>query len=546
MILHLIVQLLLVGLLALLGACSTPSPAHGTDPWAYSTPEQQGFDSEVLIELLHKIDAKDLDIHSIVLMRNDHVFFEFYKYPYGPETRQHTMSVGKSVLSALVGIALENGHLSGLHIPMLDSFPEYQLIASDPRKLQITLLDALSMQAGLDVSDDNEHILSEIRANESWIGSTWAQDVIHPPGQTFNYSSFVSHLIAQVTQRAVGRDLMDYARRELFDPIGIGGVQIERDPEGHWFGAGGLWMTSRDMLRFGRLYLENGRWEGEQIVPKQWVRDSTRNQIGNQIASANGVTGAHYGYQWWVFDGAYAAIGVGGQMILIVPELDFVAVITRAEPEFDLIDSFIFRGLQSVFWELKSNPEAVAELELLIKKMAEPHRNVPSEPPALAHAISGQRFEITSDDAPDGSPAYRAFTLHFGKGPDICSLKLESENGILTVPLGDKGAPSFSAAGDRAQRPDRASRIAASAWWLSDNKLTVDLHEVGYPIKERWNFTFGNQGADVTVQFRGAAQGQWSYVAKPSDDRSSFRAEGKSHRCDGTLAMSDDFTSLLR
>lgn len=296
---------------------SGQSPAPSAESWDYSTPEKQGFDSDVLLQLVRSMEAEDLDIRSIVLICNDYVFFEVYKYPYGPDTLQHSMSVGKSVTSALTEVALEDGCLPSLDRRILESFPEQKAVISDPLKAEITLRGALTMQAGLAVSDeDDAQVLTSIFENESWIEATWMQDMTDVPGKAFNYSSFVSHLIAQVAQRPVGMDLMDYARKELFDPIGVGQVQIERDPEGNWFGAGGLWMTSRDMLGFGKLYLDKGKWDGDRIVPRRWLRESTRNQIRDQPASANGIVDERYGYQWWVRADLKAEL-----LPLTVPEL---------------------------------------------------------------------------------------------------------------------------------------------------------------------------------------------------------------------------------
>jgi len=521
-------RILFVGFALTIGSCASNPKPSGSDPWSYSTPEQQGFDSEVLIDLLETIEAEERDIHSIILMRRDHVFFEFYNYPYGPETLQYTASVGKSVLSALVGIALENGQLDGLDTPILDSFPEYKSNAVDPAKARITLRDALTMQAGLDAGDDTDQALEDIVSSNSWIESTWQREMIQPSGQGYNYSSFVSHLISQVTERAIDDELSNFARRELLDLIGIEQVLVDRDPQDQWFGAGPLWMSARDMLRFGRLYLEKGKWNGEQIVPKQWVKDSTRNQIGKQPASTQGIKDARYGYHWWVFDGAYAAIGAGGQMIMVVPELDLVAVVTRADPDFDVTDDYLLKALKSVFWKAKANPTAVAELDTIIESMGKPvtRKAKPAQKMAksaqkafdyqlaIASDISGQRFELITGGVPDAVLAYRSFTLNFENKPNLSSVQFETDSGNLEVLLGPKGAPLFTDRGERARRPDKISQLAASTWWTDDNELVMDFHEVGFPIKERWHLTFVEQEAVVTIKYRGAAVGEWSYVAR--------------------------------
>jgi len=378
------------------------------------------------------------------------------------------------VLSALVGIALERGQLTGLGTPILDSFPEHIEAASDPRKSEITLRDALTMQTGLNAGDENIPILSSIIASDSWAGSTWAQEMIQPVGQTFNYSSFVSHLVSQVLERAIDGNLEEYARMTLFDPIGIGDLQIEKDADGKWFGSGPLWMTSQDMLRFGRLYLNGGKWNGEQVVPKQWVSDSTRNQIGNQPAAPAG-DNARYGFQWWVFDGAYAAMGAGGQRIMVIPGLDLVAVITSADPTFNLIEGYLLPALKSTFWRAKANPSAVAELDRLIEKMGKASEIASTERPSLERAISGQRFEFTSSGAPDWAIAYRSFILHFEEDPKLSRLRFESDRKNFEVSIGRKGAPLFSDAGDYGQRPDKTGQFASAAWWTGDNTLEVDI-----------------------------------------------------------------------
>jgi len=497
-----------------LHGCANNVPVSNDEPWLTATPEEQGFDSEVLLGLLQRIDTENLDVHAMVLMRDGKIFFEFYNYPYGPNTLHHTKSVGKSVLSALTGIALEQGHLTALNVPILNSFPEYKAAIDDPRKADITLFDALTMTAGLDIGDDNPNSLSSILLSDNWVEATWDEPMINNPGDAYNYSSFVSHLIAVVTERAVEADLIAYAQSELFEPLGMGELQFDRDPQGNWFGAGPLWMTPRDMLRFGQLYLDEGSWLGEQIVPRSWVRESTRNQIGELSSRDLEFLNARYGYQWWIFDGAYAAIGVGGQLIFVIPDLDFVAVITSAAPEIDLVDEYILTALKSAWFPAKANPGAQAAVAKLVDKLATPRTTKTAEWPPLASELSGRRFEVLSTDIVDSPSLIRAFTLQFDDASGVASILFETTDNTQLVTLGDKAAPALSAANVDVMRPDGENDIAAAGWWLSEKEFSIDVHEVGFPIKERWHIRFEKNSAAVSVKSRGAATHEITFSAQ--------------------------------
>lgn len=519
-----IMQIVVVGALALLLAAyflssvsnSRAEKPHssGATPWSYSKPEQQGFDSAVLVEMLERIKADDVDIHSIILMRNDAVFFEFYNYPYGPDTLQHTMSVGKSVVSALTGIALNEGKLSGLDDALLSSFPELQDEITTPAKREITLSHALTMTTGLEAGDDNQAVLSDVMRSSSWVEQTWRQSVSHPPGETYTYASLVTHLIAQTVQRGVNQDLMDYAREKLFDPIGAGNILIERDPEGLWFGAGGLWMTSQDMLRFGRLYLQNGKWEKEQVVPKAWVKASTRNQIGELSANASGIEGAKYGYQWWVFDDSYAAVGVGGQMILVVPYLEFVAVITRAEPDFDLVDDYIFPALKTVLWDAKANPDAVAEMNAQLAWFSERPALDDAKQQIINDPVFVGWFDILGNEPPSGSRRYEAFRLQYDEDGVPLRLSIKTAASDWDLELGTQDRPAFTSNTQQAKRPDGDGVYAAASWWETEETLIIDFHELGYPVKERWVLFLEDGQPALRISTRGAASSRQVFILR--------------------------------
>jgi len=482
------------------------------EPWTYSTPEQQGFDSEVFVELLDRIEKENLDIHSIILMRKNQIFFEFYNYPYTDSTSQHAMSVGKSVTSALVGICLDEGLIKDLDTPILDFFPEYKDSINNPEKFKITLRHALNMTTGLALADNNFENLAKVTANENWVLNTLKSEMDAKPGEKFTYASFVSHLIAQsVTKASKEDDLMNFAKAKLFDPIGMGKineVMIERTPAGNWFGAGGLWLTSKDLPRFGKLFLDEGKWNGKQIISKEWVKTSTTNQIGDMQASISGKKLDKYGYQWWVFGDSYAAIGVGGQQIFIIPELDFVAVITRADPDIktDVMNQYVLKALKSPYFAASKNPDAVKKMNALIDRLGKPKQEsiFLSE---NAHEISGKTF-VAED-----STFYKSFSFNFDKEKSEYSFNIETKNETLSYKLGSPRNPYLNIIESNANRPKGISYNSAYIEQSDNETLSVDLNEVGYPVKIRWEIKFSGNKADIKVSGRGASQSSYSFTA---------------------------------
>jgi CubicO group peptidase (beta-lactamase class C family) len=165
--------------------------------------------------------------------------------------------------------------------------------------------------------------MGQMMRTANWVGFVLDQSMATAPGTAFSYSSGASHLLSAIVQEATGTRTIYFATDHLFDPLGIKRVSWPSDPQGIAFGAGGLWLTPRELARFGQLYLQGGVWGGEQIVPAEWVEASIAPQV-----SAHGAA-SHYGYQWWVRgSGIYAAHGYRGQRIFVVPHLDMVVVFT--------------------------------------------------------------------------------------------------------------------------------------------------------------------------------------------------------------------------
>jgi CubicO group peptidase (beta-lactamase class C family) len=233
-------------------------------------------------------------------------------------------SASKSVLSALVGIAIERGRIDGLDATVGELLPAYARGLDDARRA-ITLGDLLAMESGL-ASTSGEHYGAWVTTDD-WTAAALARPFKSEPGSEFTYSTGNSHLVSAILTEATGKSTFELARESLFGPLGIEVAGWERSPEGYYFGGNSLRITPRDLARFGRLYLAKGRWEGRRLVPAEWVEVSTRRHSEGWPERYGA-----YGYSWWLppddpWD-SFAAIGYGGQFLYVVPELDMLAVVT--------------------------------------------------------------------------------------------------------------------------------------------------------------------------------------------------------------------------
>jgi len=300
-----------------------------TSGWKTSTPEEQGMDSTKLLIADEFIQNRLPDAFSLLVIKNGYLVFEKY-YSWGsPEKYAVVHSVTKSVMSALIGIALDKGYLKGVDQKLIEFFPEYITDESDPRKKEISLKDLLTMSAGFRWNDWGSSM-------RFWYSSLdWAKYTIelpleNNPGDVFNYNSSTSHLLSVILSKSTKASALDYAKKNLFEPLGIQSAYWHQGPQGYHIGGFGLGLSARDLAKIGFLYLNNGYWNGQPIVSEYWVKESTAQQIQAVRHPIYGTFG--YGYQWWVkkVDGcnSFRAWGRRGQYIVVVPKLDLVIAVT--------------------------------------------------------------------------------------------------------------------------------------------------------------------------------------------------------------------------
>lgn len=358
--------LLLLLIAALLSGCRSPlsskqpptggstaalevTPTEGTTPaadwdWPVSSPQEQGIDPAPLAQMLEAIPAKMPYLHSALVIRNGVIVSENYFMGHEPSTRHVQYSVTKSVSSALIGIAIEQGYIQGVEQRVLDFFPGRNFKNMDARKEAMTLEDVLTMRTGLSWQDGDPY-WGQIYRSPDWLEYMLGLPLAAAPGKKFNYCSGCSHILSAILYETTAMTPQEFAEENLFGPLGIQGVEWESDSQGISVGGWGLELSAREMARFGELYLRKGNWLGRQLVPAAWVEESTRPRVktGEDL---------RYGYQWWYSPDpeGYAAIGLDGQMIFVRPASQLVVVFTAGKgtsaEELELIRRYILPALR--------------------------------------------------------------------------------------------------------------------------------------------------------------------------------------------------------
>lgn len=338
-----------------------PADYFPTSTWRTSSPQDQQLNKKILKRLLKRIRRNEISgIDSLLIARNGYLVTEEYFHGWGPDDLHTLQSDSKSVTSLLLGIALGQGKISSIDQPVLGFFPEYRKIHNvDERKSAMTLRDLLTMRTGLDWSEDPYEGSPLFQLNNcqcDWLKLVLDWPMREPPGSRFEYNSGGVILLAGVIRNAASINTDIFAQRYLFDPLGITQARwYYGEPDNLPHTGGGLNLRPRDMAKIGYLMLRDGRWENQQIVSVDWVRESTSHAVSNPRTFAR--RPVDYGYLWWLLsvngeagphdrDGdIYAASGAQGQWIFVIPKYDMVVVSTGSTPYFDQPVDFLYTDI---------------------------------------------------------------------------------------------------------------------------------------------------------------------------------------------------------
>ena len=323
------------------------APAPAPAPPAQSTSPAASFDEALTL-------AGELPrLHSLLISHRGTLLLERYYNGARAARAANIKSAAKSVISALVGIAIERGRIPDVDTPIATYFPALEK-DRDPRKKTITIEDLLTMRSGLE-STSNRNYGAWVESR-NWVQYALARPLLSEPGSEMDYSTGNTHLLSAILTQITRSTTWEFANEAIATPLGFTLARWPRDPQGIYFGGNDMLMTPRQMLAFGELYLNEGRVNGREIVPEDWIE---RSWIPR---GRSGWSGQQYGYGWWMRDlgehRAYYAWGFGGQYIFVVPDVHLV-VVTTSSPTvaedrrshrrtvFEMVEDLVVRPLAS-------------------------------------------------------------------------------------------------------------------------------------------------------------------------------------------------------
>ena len=300
-----------------------------TADWKTTPPEAEGMDSTALAQIDRYAADTFPTLLSLLIVRHGLLIFEHYYQGRRAGDSVNSKSVTKSIVSALVGVALYEQYLTGLDRHLVEFFPRDFPADGDPRKREITLEHVLTLRSGLSWVESSAESLPALFASDNWVRHGLSLPLLHAPGEVFAYSTLDAHLLSAVLAQVTGMSTLEFANQYLFGPLGSKATRWASDPQGYQIGGSELYWTPRDMAKVGYLYLRRGQWEGKQLIPEAYLQASTHTQVvpGNSVVIPD-----TYGYLWWVSTvgphASFYALGYGGQTIYVIPALDVVLVTT--------------------------------------------------------------------------------------------------------------------------------------------------------------------------------------------------------------------------
>lgn len=450
-----------------------------------ATPESQGVSSKALAEAIESIRQTGKDIHSLLVIRRGYLLSETYFAPYTAATKHSMYSCSKTFTSMLIGIARGKGLLS-LDDTVASYFPDK--LPDDPSEnlMKMTIRNLLCMTTGND--QDTFGYMAE--SKEDWVKTFLSRPVENEPGTFYRYNTGATYMLSAILTKLTGKTALELAQEWIFPKIGITGAIWDKSPQGISLGGTGLHIRPLDMARFGLLLLSEGQWNGEEVVPAEYVREAQETKIVayNHIPHPDWTAG--YGYQIWRCSfGAYRADGMGGQFIVVMPDQEAVIIFTSALSR-DIVYpmDFISEKLVGLFGDspLPENPEAQAELKAISNLCQKPEaKPVPEE--AEAGVPWGKRIKLNGKLL----GMVPALTLYRDR------LYVESDMG--DADLGFRwGAPMLSYYDIPIPEFREPMRLSFMANW--DDGLVLRVNALGEPFTARIRFAFSQGKATVSVE----------------------------------------------
>jgi CubicO group peptidase (beta-lactamase class C family) len=484
------------------------------------TPESQGVSSKGIIDFLNAIDTGKVEFHSFMFLRHGKVIAEGWWEPYAPGSKHIMFSASKTFAATGIGLAISENRLK-LTDKVVSFFP-----ASVPDTLskfmqEMTVRDLLMMSTGQDAEPRRGQ-------NDDWIRSFLSKAPTDKPGTIFRYNNTATFMLSSIVQQVTGGTLFEYLQPRIFKPLGLKGIDWDLNPQGINLGMIGLRLHTEDMAKFGQLLLQNGKWNGKQLIPAEWVSDATSNKIdsrgGNERIPAN-VNDWFQGYCYQMWRGRHNSVrldGLAGQFVILLPDQDAVVILTanaqNTQREMDLVWEYLLPAIKGES-QLSDDTEPYNELRKRLSSLyitPSPTRSVTS---SLESRISGKPIVLEENN-------YGILEMTFSFNSDYCLVTYKKESGIQSIEAGQDSweySESYLTSLLSAQRPASPKsrdanysilqpviKCAASYSWTDENTLELTARFVEESLGSEgviFRFTEKNGNLIVTIERKSARGG---------------------------------------
>lgn len=438
-----------------------------------TSPEAEGIPSAAVLDFIRAIEQhpRPLEaVHGFMLLRHGNVAAEGWWEPYGPQSPHSLFSLSKSFTSTAIGLAVAEGRLS-VDDPVLAFFPDEAPANPSDNLRAMRVRHLLSMNTGHkeDTTGFVFHGYDRTRrrslepphdAADTWPKRFLSLPVDYQPGTWFVYNTGATYKLSAIITKLTGESLVDYLRPRLFEPLGIEHPDWETDPDGITLGGTGLHLTTEDIARFGQLYLQQGMWQGKQIVPAAWIAEATRAHSDNSNTQTNPDWTVGYGYQFWRCQhDAYRGDGAFGQFCIVMPEQDAVLTINSGlrdmQGVLDKVWTHLLPAMQTD--ALPADPAASGQLRDKLAALSLPRVTGEFTSPTAKH-WSGTQYTMDAND--------RAIErIGFAFGDDRATVTVGDARGEHPIEIGHgtwlKGITDVRGGGDE-------PIAACGAWTAAD------------------------------------------------------------------------------
>ncbi len=461
-------------------------------------PEDAGVPSQCIMRMISRLERKKIPMHSLLLMRHGKLICECYYKPCSPHDQHRMFSITKSFTSIAIGLLADEGRIS-LDDRIVGYFPEKVPKDVHPYIAQMTIRDMLMMRTchasttyKLDLASD-------------WVGSFFTTPPTHPPGSVFHYDTSGAHVLCALVEKLTGMDMLDYIKKKL-PGLGLSeGSRLLKDPFGVSIGGSGLVATSEDILRFGIFLYSEGNIDGEQLLSADYIRTATSLLTATEVTAPLPSEACGYGMQFWRTEkNGYVCYGMGGQLIIVLPDYDVICVTTADTQGIGGGNQQIYDALyEEVLPYLdREGPAAASDVGgdggANHDHADDPYaRFIASQsllaPDGAAHSpieseISGRRYLI------DGDNGFSFMELRFNPDGESGGVKFGYGNGEYEIPFGSGPAlPGIL--------PLYGLRCASSGVWLPDGTFYVKVNVIDSCVGSI-HLQFSFQGRRLVVFMR--------------------------------------------